>query len=47
MAALAARTYATPFIDARETQGRLGVRPTPLITGLERTIAWMKEQGKI
>jgi dihydroflavonol-4-reductase len=47
MAALAARTYATPFIDARETQDRLGVRPTPLTTGLERTIAWMKEQGKI
>jgi nucleoside-diphosphate-sugar epimerase len=47
MAALASRTYATPFFDGSGTRTRLGLTATPLSVGLERTVAWLKEHGKI
>jgi nucleoside-diphosphate-sugar epimerase len=47
MAILAARTYANPFFDGSGSRERLGVAATPLTTGLEKTVAWLKEHGKI
>ena len=47
MAVLAGRTYATPFVDASGTRERFGIQATPLTTGVERTIAWLKEHRKI
>lgn len=47
MAILAARTYATPFTDGTATRQRLGVQPTPLTIGLERTVAWLEQHRKI
>jgi hypothetical protein len=47
LAASAPRPYGNPFFDGSGTRERLGLTATPLATGLERTVAWLKEQGKI
>lgn len=47
MAALAARTYATPFFDGSATRARLGLKATPLALGLEKTIAWLQRHDRI
>jgi dihydroflavonol-4-reductase len=47
MAAMAARTYASPFVDSRETQRRCRVVPTTLSEGLGRTLEWLRQQGRL
>jgi dihydroflavonol-4-reductase len=38
---------AKPHIDPSDTQAELGIAPTPLELGLKKTVAWLREAGKI
>jgi len=47
MAAMSKRIFAKPMMDGGVTQKLFGIEPTPLKTGLERTVEWMRGAGVI
>lgn len=47
MRALAERRYPTPLIDPSRTNDELGITLTPVRAGVEKTVAWMRAQGRI
>jgi dihydroflavonol-4-reductase len=47
MRALAERRYPTPLADPARTNAELGITPTPVREGVEKTVAWLRAQGKI
>jgi dihydroflavonol-4-reductase len=47
MRALAERTYPSPLVDAARTNAELGITLTPVREGVEKTVAWLRAQGKI
>jgi dihydroflavonol-4-reductase len=47
MRVYAERKYAKPHVDPSETSAALGVSPTPLETGVRKTVAWFRETGKL
>ena len=47
MRELATRTYPTPQIDPSQTNQALGITLTPVREGVARTVAWLRDQGRI
>jgi len=43
MRRFAERKVASPMVDASATNRRLGITLTPVATGVERTVAWMRD----
>ena len=44
---LAQRTFPVPWFDNGGTRAELGYEPTPLRTGLETTIEWLRANGQV
>ena len=47
MRVYAERVYAKPYVDPSDTAAALGISPTPMDAGLKKTVAWLREAGKI
>jgi dihydroflavonol-4-reductase len=47
MRAMAERRYPTPLVDPSRTNDELGITLTPVRAGVERTVAWLRTQGRI
>jgi nucleoside-diphosphate-sugar epimerase len=47
MRAMAGAHYPTPLIDPSRTNDELGITPTPVRAGVEKTVAWLHAQRRI
>lgn len=47
MRAMAERTHPVPLADPARTNAELGITLTPVREGVEKTVAWLRAQGKI
>jgi len=47
MRAMAEASYPTPLVDPKRTNDELGIALTPVRAGVEKTVAWLREQRRI
>jgi hypothetical protein len=47
MRAMAGASYPTPLVDPKRTNDELSITLTPVRAGVEKTVAWLHEQGRI